>query len=228
MRALVQIQSPRPFFLYNYDMAILLTVLAVFGLLLVGEFWWRKQKLHGEFTRKFVHITVGSFVAFWPFFLTWNEIRLLSAAFLIGVLASKYLKIFRAIHSVQRPTWGEVYFALAVGLITFITQDQWVYAAALLQMSLADGLAAVVGTRYGQRFRYVVFGHAKSLLGTLAFLITSMLVLFGYSQGSGQYLTAIFIFDLAVAAAAIENLGVGGLDNLLVPVLVAGALTLLT
>ncbi len=228
MRSLVQIQSPRPALLYNYDMMILLTIAAVFILLLIGEFWWRRQRLHGEFTRKFVHITVGSFVAFWPFFLTWNEIRLLSIAFLIGVVASKYLKLFRAIHSVQRPTWGELYFALAVGVITFVTQNEWVYAAALLQMSLADGLAAVVGTRYGQRFRYVVFGHAKSLLGTLAFLAASMLVLFGYSQGSGQYLTAVFVFDLAVAAAMIENLGVGGLDNLLVPVLVASALTHLT
>ncbi len=209
-------------------MMILLTVTVVLILLLIGEFWWRKQRLHTEFTRKFVHITVGSFVAFWPFFLSWNEIRLLSVAFLIVVGVSKYLKLFRAIHTVQRPTLGELFFAAAVGLITFITQDQWIYMAALLQMSLADGFAAVVGTRYGQRFRYVVFGHAKSLLGTLTFLITAMLILLGYSQGSGQYLTAVFIFDLSVAAAAIENLGVAGLDNLLVPVIVASALEFLT
>jgi dolichol kinase len=95
-------------------------------------------------------------------------------------------------------------------------------------MSLADGFAAVIGTRYGQRFRYIVFGHAKSILGTLAFLIVSVLILIGYSQESGQHLTAIFIFDLSVAASAIENLGVAGLDNLLVPVLVAGALQFLT
>jgi phytol kinase len=209
-------------------MTILLTVLAVFILLLIGEFWWRKQRLHTEFTRKFVHITVGSFVAFWPFFLSWNEIRLLSVAFLVVVAVSKYFRLFRAIHSVQRPTWGELCFALAVGSITFITQDKWIYAAALLQMSLADGFAAVIGTRYGQRFRYIVFGHAKSLLGTATFLIVSALILLGYSHASGQYLTAVFIFDLSVAASAIENLGVAGLDNLLVPVLVAASLHFLT
>jgi dolichol kinase len=209
-------------------MVIFLTILAVLALILVGEFWWRRQRLHTEFTRKFVHITVGSFVAFWPFFLSWNEIRLLSIAFLVVVGVSKQLRLFRAIHSVQRPTWGELCFALAVGVVTFITQDKWIYAAALLQMSLADGFAAVIGTRYGQRFRYIVFGHAKSILGTLAFLIVSVLILIGYSQESGQHLTAIFIFDLSVAASAIENLGVAGLDNLLVPVLVAGALQFLT
>jgi dolichol kinase len=209
-------------------MAILLTVLAVLALILIGEFWWRRQRIHGEFTRKFVHITVGSFVAFWPFFLSWDEIRLLSAAFLVVVGISKHLRVFRAIHSVQRPTWGELCFALAVGIITFITQDKWIYMAALLQMSLADGFAAVIGTRYGQRFRYVVFGHAKSVLGTLTFFIVSVLILFGYSQGSGQYLAAMFIFDLAVATSAIENLGVAGLDNLLVPVAVAASLHFLT
>jgi len=209
-------------------MRILLTILAVLALVLIGEFWWRKQRLHTEFTRKFVHITVGSFVAFWPFFLSWNEIRYLSLAFLLVVGISKYFHLFRAIHSVQRPTLGELFFALAVGAVTLITQDKWIYSAALLQMSLADGFAAVIGTNYGQRFRYIVFGHAKSILGTFTFLVVSALILTGYSHESGQYLTAVFIFDLSVAAAAIENIGVAGLDNLLVPVLVAGALRFLT
>ena len=95
-------------------------------------------------------------------------------------------------------------------------------------MSLADGFAAVIGTRYGQRFRYIVFGHAKSILGTLTFFVVSALILLGFSRESGQHLTAVFIFDLSVGASAIENLGVAGLDNLLVPVLVASALHFLT
>ncbi|HET7060214.1 MAG TPA: hypothetical protein VFH99_02780 [Candidatus Saccharimonadales bacterium] len=209
-------------------MRILATCLVVFLLLVIGELWWRKQRLHTEFTRKFVHISVGTFVAFWPFFLSWNEIRLLSVAFLLVVGVSKYLRVFRAIHTVQRPTWGELFFALAVGAVTFITHDKWIYAAALLQMSLADGFAAVIGTRYGQRFRYIVFGHAKSILGTLTFLVVSAAILAGFSYKSSQHLTAIFIFDLSVVTSAVENVGVAGLDNLLVPVLVAGALRFLT
>ena len=209
-------------------MRIIWTVLAIFLLLVIGELWWRKQRLNTEFTRKFVHITVGSFVAFWPFFLTWQEIRLLSVSFLIVVGISKYLRLFRAIHTVQRPTWGELFFALSVGAITFITHDKWVYAAALLQMSLADGFAAVVGTHYGQRFRYMIFGHAKSLLGTLTFFIVSAVLLIIFSHNSGQHLTYTFIFDLSVIASMIENLGVAGLDNLLVPLVIAGALRFLT
>jgi phytol kinase len=209
-------------------MSILLTILAVLILILVGEFWWRRQRLETEFTRKFVHITVGSFVAFWPFFLGWNEIRALSLAFLVVVAVSKHLRIFRAIHSVQRPTWGELYFAVAVGATTLITQDKWIYMAAVLQMSLADGFAAVVGTRYGQRFRYIVFGHAKSVLGTATFLVVSAAILAGYAHGSQRHLTWDFIVDVSACASLIENIGVAGLDNLLVPLLVASVLRFLT
>lgn len=209
-------------------MRILATILVVFLLLVIGELWWRKQRLHGEFTRKFVHISVGTFVAFWPFFLSWNEIRFLSVAFLAVIGISKYLKLFRAIHTVQRPTWGEIFFAVSVGLVTFITHDKWIYAVALLQMSLADGFAAVVGTRYGQRFRYVVFGHAKSVMGTLTFFVVSVAILIGFSRESGQHLGWKFIVDLSICASAIENIGVAGLDNLLVPLIVAGAIELLT
>src|SRR5579871_4551335 len=150
-------------------MTMLVAILAVLVLLGCGELWWRTTNVHSEVSRKFVHITVGSFVAFWPFLLTWNDIRALSLAFLVAVIISRRLHLLRAIHSVQRPTWGELFFAAAVGAITFITQNKWIYLGALLQMSLADGLAAVAGVRYGQGQRYVVFGHTKSFTGTATF-----------------------------------------------------------
>lgn len=190
-------------------------------LILVGsELWWRKHITHGEFSRKFVHITVGSFVAFWPFFLSWNQIRLLSLGFLIVVGISKYFRLFRAIHSVQRPTMGELYFALSVGLITVITHDKWIYAASLMQMSLADGFAAVMGVRFGRQ-SYLVFSHRKSLVGTLTFFFTSLAILAAYAQLASVHLGAVFMIGAAALAALIENLGVAGLDNLLVPIAIA-------
>lgn len=202
-------------------MAFLLAVLVVFVLLAGCELWWRRRDVHGEFSRKFIHVTVGSFVAFWPFFLSWNQIRLLSVAFLIVVLISKQLQIFKAIHSVQRPTWGEIFFALAVGVVTFITHDKWVYMAALLQMSLADGLAAVMGVRYGLGRAYKVLGHTKTLIGSATFYIISVTILVAFVHFSTMMLTIPAILALAFAATIIENFGVQGFDNLLVPVVVA-------
>lgn len=204
---------------------MLLAATAVFVLLVLAELWWRRRQVHGEFSRKLVHVTVGTFVAFWPFFLSWNEIRILSVAFLLGVVISKYLGLFNAIHSVQRPTWGEVFFALAVGALTFITQDKWVYAAAVLQMGLADGLAAVVGIKYGNATRYLVLGHRKSIIGTTTFFATSLLVLLGFNYWASGPVEPIQLLGIAALATAIENIGVKGFDNLLVPVTVGLLLT---
>lgn len=120
-----------------------LAVSVVFAILAFSELGWRRFWLKGEVGRKFVHISVGTFVAFWPYFLDWEEIRLLSLAFFVVVLASMHLGIFKAIGSVQRPTYGEIFFALSVGLLTIITTSKGIYAAAILQMALADGFAAI-------------------------------------------------------------------------------------
>jgi phytol kinase len=199
-------------------------VAIIFLVLCASEFWWRKRKPDSELSRKFVHLSVGSFVAFWPFFLSWTEIRLLCVGFIVVVLVSKKLKIFQAIHSVQRPTHGELYFALVVGVMTFVTHSKGIYAAGLLQMSLADGLAAVIGVRYGKRQRYNVFGHPKSVVGTLTFFITSLALLIGYSAFSSP-ISLVWLLGLSAGATVLENLAVGGLDNLLVPLLIAGVLT---
>lgn len=202
-------------------MLILLTVLVVLIVLLANEFWYRLRKPNDELSRKFVHITIGSFVAFWPFFLTWNQIVFLSAAFLVVVLVSKYLKLFQAIHSVQRPTWGEVFFAIAVGAIALATHDKWIYTASLLVMSLADGLAAVIGTNYGGKFRYSIFGHPKTLLGTFTFFAISAILLYFINPHLATQISIVWILGIAALAAITENIGIAGIDNLAVPLLIA-------
>lgn len=202
-------------------MAFVLTILTVFVILVANEIWYRKRAPHDEFSRKFVHITVGSFVAFWPFFLSWRQIQILSVAFLVTIGISKVLGIFQAIHSVQRPTWGEVFFAAAVGIIALLTEDKWIYAAALLQMSLADGLAAVIGTKFGGRYKYLVFGHPKSLAGTATFFVVSFSVLLALNGYFPTELSIMTILGISLFASFLENIFVMGLDNLLVPLVVA-------
>lgn len=197
---------------------MLLAVVIVFAFLLMSEWGWRKHWLHGEVGRKFVHINVGTFVAFWPYFLDWTEIRLLSLAFFIIVLGAMQLGAFKALGSVQRPTYGEVFFALSVGLLTLITSSKGVYAAAILQMALADGFAAIVGTKYGRENKYHLFGRAKSAAGSATFFVISCSLLIGYSLFSVTGLPWQYILIGSIGATILENLAVLGFDNLLVPV----------
>jgi phytol kinase len=207
-------------------MYVVLSVLTVFLILMCSEIGWRRHLLKGELGRKFVHILVGSFVAFWPFFMSWTQIRVLSLAFLVVVIISDRLKLFRAIHSVQRPTFGEICFALVVGLLTLVTRSKGIYAAALLQMSLADGFAAVVGTRYGGSNKYHLLSHTKSVVGTLTFIATSAVILAGYSAFSVHGPLTLSQAAIGVlGAAALENIGLFGLDNLIVPLFIGALLT---
>jgi phytol kinase len=208
-------------------MTLILTVLAVLAVLVISEMWWRTHRTHNEFSRKFVHITVGSFAAFWPYFLSRQEILLLSAAFIVAVLLSLYLGIFKAIHAVERPTWGEVCFAGAVGVLALMTDDKAIYTAALLHMGLADGMAALVGTAWGKKTRYKVLGHTKSIVGSVAFLLVSLAILIGYATVEPVAPPAALLVGIAAVAAIMENIAVRGLDNLLVPVFVASVLMLL-
>jgi len=186
----------------------------------LSELGWRKHFFDNEVGRKFVHITVGSFVAFWPFFLTWNEIRWISIAFLVVVALSDYFKLFHAIHSVQRPTFGEAFFAVTVGVLTVVTHSKGVYAAALLQMSLADGFAAILGTHFGRDNKYHLLGHNKSVVGTATFIVTSALILVGYGTFSVAGITGPVVLFGALGAALLENVSPFGFDNITVPLFI--------
>jgi phytol kinase len=205
---------------------ILLVVLAVFLLLILTEFLWRISNVHPEYARKFVHIVVGSFVAFWPLFLNQTEILGLSIAFVLTVIAAHQFNLFPAIRSVNRSTWGEVFFALAVGMLAYVAHSGWIYLVALLHMSLADGLAATTGIMWGRSSQYKVFGHTKSVVGTATFVIVSMMIFASFSLFTHHAFSLWFI-PIGLAAAIIENVAVRGLDNLFVPLLVAVALNLL-
>jgi dolichol kinase len=202
-------------------MNFVLAIAVTFLLLASTELLWRKGHVQKEYARKVVHMSVGTFIAFWPFFLDWTEIRLLSVAFVLVVALSLWFNVFKSIHSVERPTWGEVLFALSVGFISLLTANPYVYAAAILHMSLADGAAAVIGSKFGRTNRYRIFGQYKSQMGSAAFLIVSLAILLAYGLLSATHLSWPLVAVLAVAATALENAGWRGFDNLLVPVVIA-------
>lgn len=206
-----------------YNLAMLGTIfvtLVVFAILLFAEYLSRAKEIHAELTRKLVHIAVGAFVAFWPFFLGWGQIQLMSVGFLLVVFVSVRLNIFRSIHAVSRNIMGEVLFAVVVGTLALITEDKWVFMAAMLHLSLADGIAAIVGLAWGEKHRYTVLGEQRSWAGSSAFLITSFLILSSFwilHDGSTSFLTVLW---LPFLATFVENASVKGTDNLTIPLLV--------
>jgi len=202
-------------------LAFVFTLVCVFAILLVAEHFARRTSMHSELTRKFVHMAVGTFVAFWPFFLSWRQIELLSAGFLIVILLSIKFTIFRSIHTVPRKAIGEILFATVIGFLALISSSEWIFMAAMLHLSLGDGIAAVVGLLWGDGNQYKVFGKIKSMAGTSAFFVTSLLIMICYVVFTDASASIISLAFIPVIATATENLAVNGTDNLIMPVLVA-------
>jgi phytol kinase len=207
----------------------LLAVAGVFIFLVLVEFITRKQHLKGESPRKLIHIGVGSFVAFWPFFMSIHSVLWLSAALFIVVFISKFFHIFESIHTVRRYTMGELFFPLGIGLAALLAQSKWIFLAAVLHMSLADGLAGLIGMRFAKKRRgvYKVFGRVKTIAGSTTFFVASAFitswVILCSNAGFSQTAWPVIIV-LPVLATFLENVSPDGSDNLFVPLFVVGVL----
>lgn len=208
----------------------------VFGVIGIGctlvlaEALRRYRKVSPEFARKFVHIITGTFIAFWPWIMSFGAIQLLSIGLLAVVFVSKKLHIFKSIHGVERPTYGEILFPIGIFLSATFAESAWIYAAAILHLSLADGFAAVVGVRFIKRHGYKVFGQTKTLIGTATFYLFSLAItLLVVSFDAAEYTdTALAILIwLPIGATAVESGAVYGTDNLFVPLLVISVLNAL-
>lgn len=204
---------------------LVITGLAGLLTLLVAEYGYLKKWWHGEGARKFAHIIIGVQVALWPMYLDWFEIRLISIALTIGFIVCMRLRIFQSIGAVERLSYGEVLFALAIGGLTLITQSHAIYAAAILHLSVADGLAALIGMQYGKKTRYKVFGHTKSIVGSGTFFVVSVAILSVYSTAVGG-ISLPWILAGASGATMLENVGMYGIDNVIVPAFVVGFLSI--
>jgi len=78
-----------------------------------------------------------------------------------------------------------------------------------------------MGTLFGEKHRYKVLGHTKSRAGTITFWVVVFLTVWlcAVVRGPRDSWTTLIWLPLLVTFA--ENFGVDGLDNILIPLLVA-------
>jgi phytol kinase len=202
----------------------------IFLLLIISEYLWRTNKLEAETSRKIIHIGVGTFIAFWPLYMSWSMIQLLAGLLFIGILLSFQLGVFGAIHKIKQQSSGELWFPVGIVLAALFTNQPWIFTIAVLHLALADGFASIIGYRYGLR-HYQIGQHTKSLIGSFTFFLTSMvlsilayIVLLPELPG-----TSLAVFALTpFLATAVESISRNGIDNVLIPLAVVFAFALPT
>lgn len=204
-------------------LAVIACLAGLFVLLVITEILGERKILKGEYLRKFFHITAVSFIAFWPWLISWSDIKLLALVIVFVMLAGRHLGLLSYHGRVKRITYGDIFLAIAILICAFIAHNKVFFAIAILEIALADGLAAVAGLSYGKRWSYKVFGYTKSVIGTMVFWIVSIEILTAgmlaahdvFSYGDYYYL----LLFMPPVLTIMENLAVLGIDNLIIPLL---------
>ncbi|NJM17488.1 MAG: phosphatidate cytidylyltransferase [Richelia sp. SM1_7_0] len=182
----------------------------------------RLAKSNSEIVRKIVHIGTGNVILLaW-----WLDIPAsigIAASILASILTllSYRFPILPGINSVGRKSLGTFFYSVSIGILIawFWYLKQPFYAAlGILIMAWGDGLAALIGQRFGKH-KYNVLGGQKSLEGsltmTLVSFIISSLILFNVQGNTWQ--TWLISVVVAVVATALEAISILGIDNLTVP-----------
>ncbi|MCY3804350.1 MAG: hypothetical protein OXF85_00515 [Candidatus Saccharibacteria bacterium] len=209
-----------PFSLENVAIACL--YLGVIGLIVISVqvlFHWRL--IVGEYSRKLTHILIAFWMATWRFNLTQLEVTYLGLFLILAILVAQQLKIFNSIFGINRVTYGEVSYVIGIILTSLLFPDPTVYALAVINLGLADGFAAIIGTKYG-RIKYNVFGSTKSLAGmftSFVIVIISGLLfwILAVDYKPSLVFVCMHIISTAAVVSGLEFVSFKGLDNLTIP-----------
>jgi phytol kinase len=192
--------------------------------------------------RKLVHVLTGGIIFFWWSFDT----RLIMAGLaalpfvpllLLATPKSPVVFLRRSplgSRSSEGHEYGLVMYAISWTVIAYSLFGDLVAASiAIAAMSFGDGMGELVGKRFG-RLRYMPH---RTLEGSMAvFFATALSIIVinwfyfgvvGYTGGTGPEL--LFPFALAVAGlvACLEAVTPGSVDNLVIPLVVAGFMHLM-
>ncbi len=217
-------------------LALILSYVFIFAALGLAEGLRKWRDYPVDFTRKFVHITVGMWaVGTVLLFRHWYLAVIPPLSFVLLNYVSYRRETFKAMETGESGNLGTVYFPLSFSLIIWLFWQKgpgWpgLLVASLMPMTWGDAMAAILGKQFGQ-YQYHILGSTRSLEGSLSmflfslmstFLALLLLTPFGWLT---SFLCALAV---AVVATGVEALTPWHLDNLTVPLVTALLLSLIT
>lgn len=197
---------------------------AVVLLLILGA--CKRLGVSPEGLRKLAHIGTGILAISFPWLFSSLEPVLILCALALTLLAaisavpSIRARLGASLYSVGRDSHGEFYFPIAVAVLFALAHgDKLLYVIPLLVLTLADAVAAILGSAYGKN-SYVGIGGNKSIEGSVAFFAVAFfavhvpLLLFSDLSRPQTLLVAA---DIALVVTLLEAVSWRGLDNLIIP-----------
>ena len=178
-----------------------------------------------ETQRKLVHVGVGLHAIMLPFVMDKSAFFGFAAMALCALLVLRLPWVSTkgpgaSVHSVERQSWGDVLFLLAVTVL-FVRSpgDPALYVLPLAVLTLSDAAAAVVGTEYG-RLKFGSDDRRKSIEGSVVFFVVTWMVsvtILITATDIPRINTVLLATVISAFAALVEAESWKGLDNLFVP-----------
>lgn len=205
-----------------------LSLLYIFTILGLAALVAKYSQGASETSRKLVHILVGNWVFLTPLFHDlWAVILIPFSFILINSLSLKY-KLIKAMER-NDDSLGTVYYAISLFILSgagFILGWRTLPYIGILTMAYGDGLAAVVGQKWGHRKPFS-FAPNKTLAGSMTVFFASLVVsaaalyIFREDARQTQFTIPLILFVsflTATVSTFIELVGHKGCDNLTLPV----------
>jgi len=203
-------------------MTALFIYILIYGLLfLILEIIKRTKTFSTDSTRSIIHTSSALIACTFPFYLPLTYVIFLSSFFFIFLIISKHSTLLKSIHSVERKTWGEIYFPLGILIIAYAFLPNHIinYEIAILIFGISDVLANITGKYYGSH-PFSFLKCKKTIEGSLAFFISTFIILVVLNN---NLFVSLFI---SLIVAIIESISPYGSDNLTVPIVTSILLTI--
>ena len=221
---------------HNWQAFLLTAFLSVVWLRLV-DFIAHKGWIDSPLSRKIIHIGTGPiFVLCWLFFNPAPGARFLAAIIPLmitvqfALIGFGVIKDQASVDSMSRSgdpkeiLRGPLYYGIVFVILTLVFwKDSPVGIIALMMLCGGDGMADLIGKRYGKV--KLPWSPEKSVAGTMAVFVAGFLLslfVFGiYSlldggfQPFGQHIMPVFVISLV--ASLVESLPFHDIDNITVP-----------
>ncbi len=203
-------------------MGIIVSVLFVGSIIAVVSLFEKLGWLTGENARKSIHILS----AHWWFIAMYYFDKPFEAAVVPALFIVVNYLSFRGgyIKSMERDddlkNLGTVYYAISLFVLaiwSFGIEKPEIGGMGILVMGYADGLAAVVGKKYGFK-KWTFIREEKSVVGSTTAFVAAVAVIAAFNLYFSMGLKVYEVLVLGLVAACLEAITPLGFDNLTVPI----------
>ena len=209
-------------------LATIYSFIYILAIIAVAFVLYRFTKIGSEGVRKFIHILVSGWVLILVNCydsLAWAVIGPVTFIFLNAAFVYSGFSKYLGMGNRKRDN-GLIYYPFSILVLVIMMYnglaDERIVISSVLMMGFGDGLAALIGSRFG-RHGYSFIGGKKSLEGTLTMVAVSLTILLAVYPEGPWYVSLL----VAIFATLLENITPLGFDNISVPRLSALALGVL-